>query len=124
MTQNTTRPRLAAVITAYKRLLHGQHVVDRFLDGYGWAGTFHHPAMDVVALYVDQGGEGDLSQERAARSPTMKIYPTIAETLTRGTSKLAVDGVVVVGEHGPYASTDTGIMKPPHSEFFEQIVKA
>ena len=31
MTQNTTpaqRPRLAAVITAYKRLLHGQHVVD------------------------------------------------------------------------------------------------
>ena len=57
MTQNTTpaqRPRLAAVITAYKRLLHGQHVVDRFLDGYGWAGTFHHPAMDVVSLYVDQ----------------------------------------------------------------------
>ena len=43
MTQNTTpaqRSRLAAVITAYKRLLHGQHVVDRFLDGYGWAGTF------------------------------------------------------------------------------------
>ena len=67
MPQNTTsanRPRLAAVVTAYKRLLHGQHVVDRLLDGYGWAGTFHHPAMDVVSLYVDQRGEGDLSQER------------------------------------------------------------
>ncbi len=126
MPQNTTsanRPRLAAVITAYKRLLHGQHVVDRFLDGYGWAGTFHHPAMDVVSLYVDQRGEGDLTQERVDRHPTMKLYPTIAETLTLGTSKLAVDGVVVVGEHGTYPLTETGIMKHPHFEFFEQITK-
>jgi hypothetical protein len=116
-------PRLAAVITAYKRLLHGQHVVDRLLDGYGWAGTFHHPAMDVVSLYVDQRGEGDLTQERVDRHPTMKVYPTIAETLTFGTSKLAVDGVVVVGEHGTYPLTETGIMKHPHFEFFEQITK-
>jgi hypothetical protein len=126
MPQNTTsasRPRLAAVITAYKRLLHGQHVVDRLLDGYGWAGTFHHPAMDVVSLYVDQRGEGDLTQERVDRHPTMKVYPTIAETLTLGTSKLAVDGVVVVGEHGTYPLTETGIMKHPHFEFFEQITK-
>src|SRR5450631_4441527 len=101
MPQSTTsahRPRLAAVITAYKRLLHGQHVVDRFLDGYGWAGTFHNPAMDVVSLDGDQRGEGEFSQERVKRQPTMKIYPTIAESLTLGGSKLAVDGVVVVGE--------------------------
>jgi hypothetical protein len=124
MPQNTTsahRPRLAAVVTAYKRLLHGQHVVDRLLDGYGWAGSFHHPAMDVVSLYVDQRGEGDLSQERVDRHPAMKMYPTIAETLTLGTSKLAVDGVVVVGEHGTYPLTEQGIMKHPHFEFFEQI---
>jgi hypothetical protein len=117
------RPQLAAVVTSYKRMFHPQHIVDRLLDGYGWAGSFHHPEMDVVALYVDQRGEGDLSPERAERHPTMKIYPTIAETVTRGTSKLAVDGVVVVAEHGTYAYTDTGIMKHPHYEFFEQIVK-
>ncbi len=29
------RPRLAAVVTAYRKYLHPQHVVDRFLDGYG-----------------------------------------------------------------------------------------
>ncbi len=102
-----------------RRLLHPQHVVDRFLDGYGWNGTFHHPAMDVVSLYVDQRGEGDLSQDRADRHPTMKIYPTIAEALTLGTGKLAVDGVVVVGEHGNYPLTEKGIMKHPHFEFFE-----
>jgi hypothetical protein len=106
---SANRPRLAAVVTAYKRLLHPQHV--------------HHPAMEVVSLYVDQRGEGDLSQERVDRHPTMKIYPTIAETLTLGSSKLAVDGVVVVAEHGTYPLTEKGIMKHPHFEFFEQVTK-
>jgi hypothetical protein len=118
---SSARPRLAAIVTSYKRMFHPQHIVDRLLDGYGWAGTFHHPAMDVVSLYVDQRGEGDLSQERADRHPSMKIYPTIQEALTLGTSKLAVDGVVVVGEHGTYGYTNAGIMKHPHYEFFEQI---
>ena len=38
--------------------------------------------MDLVSLYVDQVGDGDLSRDRAARFPSMKIYPTIAEALT------------------------------------------
>lgn len=115
------RPRLAAVVTSYKKLLHPQHVVDRFLDGYGWNGTYHRPEMDLVSLYVDQHGEGDLFQERADRHPGMKICPTIAEALTLGTSKLAVDGVVVVAEHGVYPLSPNGIMMRPHYEFFEQI---
>src|SRR5882724_13631608 len=91
------RPQLAAVVTAYKKYLHPQHIVDRFLDGYGWNGSYHHPEMDLVSLYIDQVGEKDLSRERAARHPSMKIYPTIAEALTLGGNKLAVDGVVLVG---------------------------
>jgi hypothetical protein len=108
-------------VTSYKKLLHPQHVVDRFLDGYGWNGTYHRPEMDLVSLYVDQHGEGDLFQERADRHPGMKICPTIAEALTLGTSKLAVDGVVVVAEHGVYPLSPNGIMMRPHYEFFEQI---
>jgi hypothetical protein len=79
--------------------------------------------MDVVSLYVDQRGEGDLFQERAARHPGMKICPTIEEALTLGTGKLAVDGVVVVAEHGVYPLSENGIMMRPHYEFFEQITK-
>ena len=115
------RLKLAAVVTAYRKYLHPQHVVDRFLEGYGINGTYHHPEMDLVSLYVDQRGEGDLFQERVDRHPMMKVYPTIAETLTLGTGKLAVDGVVVVGEHGTYPLTENDIMKHPHYEFFEQI---
>jgi len=121
---STKRPRLAAVVTAYKRMLHPQHIVDRFLEGYGVNGVFHHPEMDVVSLYVDQRtGEGDLTQERADRHPQLKICSTISEALTLGTGKLAVDGVIVVGEHGTYPPSPTGIPMHPHYEFFEQITK-
>lgn len=118
-----SRPKLAAVVTTYRKYSHAQHIVDRFLYGYGWNGTHHYPPMDLVSLYVDQIGEGDLSRHRAANFPTMKMYPTIAEALTSGGSKLAVDGVVVVGEHGRYPRNEKGQTKYPRWEFFEQIVK-
>jgi hypothetical protein len=117
------RPKLAAVCTIYFRMSHAQHIVDRYLDGYGWNSTHHHPPMDLVSLYVNQIGEDDESRERAARHPEMKMYPTIAEALTRGGSKLAVDGVVLVGEHGHYPENEKGQTKYPRYEFFQQIVK-
>ena len=117
------RLKLAAVITVYRKYAHAQHIVDRLLDGYGWNGTYHHPPMDLVALYVDQVGPDDLSRERAARFPTMKIYPTIAEALTRGTSQLAVDGVVVVGEHGHYPRNEKGQTEYPRYQFFQHVVE-
>ena len=79
--------------------------------------------MDLVSLYVDQIGDGDLSRDRAERFPSMKIYPTIAEALTLGGSKLAVDGVVLVGEHGKYPRNEKGQTQYPRYEFFQQIVK-
>jgi hypothetical protein len=117
-----TRPKLAAVTTVYRKYSHAQHVVDRFLEGYGWNGSHHHPAMDLVSLYVDQVGADDLSRDRAARFPHMKIYPTIAETLTLGTGKLAVDGVVIVGEHGDYPKTEKGQVQYPRYRFFQETV--
>jgi hypothetical protein len=117
------RPRIAALVTEYRKFSHGQHIVDRFLEGYGWDGEHHHPAMDLVALYVDQHPNGDLTADRAKRFPGMKVYPTIAEALTGGTGKLAVDGVMLVGEHGKYERNEKGQTKYPRYEFFKEIVK-
>ena len=116
------RPKLAGIITVYRQFSHGQHIIDRFLEGYGWNGEYHHPPMDLVSLYVDQHPKGDLTRERAARFPGMKVYPTIAETLTRGTSKLDVDGVVIVGEHGDYPRTPKGQVQYPRYRFFNETV--
>jgi hypothetical protein len=117
------RPKLAAICTIYFRMSHAQHIVDRLLDGYGWNGDHHHRPMDLVSLYVDQIGKDDLSRERAARHPEMKMYPTIAEALTLGGNKLAVDAVVLVGEHGHYPKNEKGQTKYPRWEFFQEIVK-
>jgi hypothetical protein len=120
---SSSRPKIAAVVTTYFKYSHAQHIVDRFLDGYGWNGAHHYPPMDLVSLYVDQVGANDLSRERAARHPEMKIYPTIGEALTLGGGKLAVDGVVLVGEHGNYPRNEKGQTKYPRWEFFQKIVE-
>jgi len=117
------RPKIAALVTEYRKFSHGQHIVDRFLEGYGWNGAHHHPPMDLVSLYVDQHPNGDLTPDRAARFPSMKVYPSIAEALTLGAGKLAVDGVMLVGEHGRYSRNEKGQTKYPRYEFFQQIVK-
>lgn len=116
------RPRIAALTTIYHKYSHSQHLVDRFLEGYGWEGRHHRPAMDVVSLYVEQVGDNDLSRERAQRHPQMKIYPTIAEALTQGGRNLAVDGVLLIGEHGKYPFNEKGQHLYPRYEYFQQIV--
>ena len=98
--QDKPRLKIAAVTTTYFKYSHAEHIVDRFLDGYGWEGRHHRPPMDVVSLYVDQVGDNDLSRERAERHPEMKIYPSIGEALTLGGKKLAVDAVLVVVRAG------------------------
>ena len=75
--------RIAIVTTVYRYLSHGQHIGDRFLVGYPYAGAWHKPNVKVVSLYVDQKPEGDLSGERA-REFGFPVYPTIAETLRCG----------------------------------------
>jgi hypothetical protein len=115
------RPKIAALVTTLYQQSHAQHIVDRFLEGYGWNGRHHRPAIDLVSLYVDQIHERDLALERAARFPSLTIYPTIADALTLGGAKLAVDGVLLIGEQGDYPENDKLQKLYPRYEFFKQM---
>ena len=53
----------------------------------------------------------------------MKLYPTIEEALTLGGSRLAVDGVVIIAEHGRYPKNESGQTLYPRYEFFKRVVK-
>ena len=117
------RPRIAAIATIYHKYSHAQHIVDRFLEGYGWNSRHHYPPMDLVSLYVEQVKENDISKDRLERFPTMKGYPTIAEALTLGGEELAVDGILLIGEHGEYPSNEKGQRLYPRYEHFKQIVE-
>ncbi len=114
--------RIAIVTTIYRYLSHAQHMGDRFLIGYPIHGAWHKPNVQVVSLYVDQHPDGDLSQERAQEFG-FKVYPTIAETLRAGQSKISVDAVLIIGEHGDYPRNDKGQILYPRYEFFEQCAK-
>lgn len=118
-----TRPkRLAIVSTIFRLQSHAQHIGDRFIVGYPFAGEWHKPHTEVVSLYVDQKPTGDLSETRA-KEFGFKVYPTIAETVCCGASKLAVDAVLIIGEHGDYPRNEKGQVLYPRFEFFEQVAK-
>src|SRR5579863_9095835 len=104
---NAQPKRLAIIATIYKYLSHAQHIGDRFLVGYPYAGAWRHPNMKVVSLYVDQKPEGDLSGARA-KEFGFEVYPTVAEALRCGGKQLAVDAVLIIAEHGNYPRNDKG----------------
>jgi len=115
------RKRLAVIATHWTYLSHAQHIADRFLQGYPHQGRWHRPAMDVVSLYVDQKPENDQSALRAKQFK-FGVYPTIAETLRCGGSKLDVDAVLIIAEHGNYPKNEKGQILYPRYEFFQQVV--
>ncbi len=116
------RKQIALIGTEVRLHSHAQHFIDRFLMGYTWEGGWRRPDVDLVSLYIDQHPQGDLSLSTAARFK-VPIYPTIAEALTLGTGKLAVDGVVIIAEHGNYPKNEMGQTRYPRYAFFKEVVK-
>jgi hypothetical protein len=114
--------RIAIVATIWRYLSHAQHIGDRFLIGYPTGGRWHKPDMKVVSLWVDQKPEGDQSEERA-KEFGFRVYPTIAEALRCGGSKLACDAVLIIGEHGEYPVNAKGQKLYPRYDFFKQCVE-
>jgi hypothetical protein len=115
------RKKLAIVTTVWNYHSHAWHMGERFLVGYPIQGKWHRPPLDVVSLYVDQTPANDLSRKRA-KEFGFTIYPKISEALRSGGDKLAVDAVLIIGEHGDYPTNKFGQKKYPRYEFFKQVV--
>ncbi len=127
--QPTRRRRMAIITTVWRYLSHAQHMGDRFLAGYPHEGRWHRPDIDVVSLYVDQKPEDDQSTARA-KEFGFRVFPTIAEALRVGGSTLAVDAVLLIGEHGNYPQdgidyprNEKGQILYPRYEFFRQVIE-
>lgn len=116
------RPRVALITTIVRKFSHGQHFVDRLLEGYGWHGEHRQSPLELVSLYVEQFPENDVSRERSRRRGP-RLYPTIAGALTCGTGELAVDGVLIIGEHGDYPRDAKGQPLYPRFRFFKDVVR-
>jgi len=116
------KKRLAVVTTLWNYHSHAWHMAERFLHGYPREGRWYRAPLEVVAAYVDQRPEGDLSGKRSEEFG-FPIYKSVAETLRCGGDKLAVDAVLLIGEHGDYPKNAIGQKKYPRYELFSQIAK-
>lgn len=116
--QPEKRLRLAVLTTEWRYRSHAWHMAERFLVGYPREGGWHRPPLDVVAAYVDQFPEGDLSRGRSEEFK-FPIYSSVAEALRCGGDRLAVDAVLLIGEHGRYPKSEYGQTKYPRYELFK-----
>lgn len=115
------RKPLAVLTTVYRPLSHSYHIANRFLCGYARGGQLHVPKHYVHSLCVEQTPENDLSRE-VGREYGVRIARSIAEALTVD-GKLAVAGVLLIGEHGNYPRNDKGQILYPRYEMMEQVVE-
>ena len=78
----SSEPKKVVIIaTVVRKYAHAQHFVDRLLEGYGWQGRHHYPAVKLAGMYVDQFPDDDLARERSRRHG-VPIFPSVEEALT------------------------------------------
>lgn len=117
------RPKLAAIATVYHYLSHAYHIVGRFLDGFVVhdGGGFHRPEFEVASLFIEQTPASDLGRAHASERG-VRLSPTIADALTLGTGRLAVDGVLLIAEHGDYPINAKLQKLYPRGRFFHEVL--
>ncbi len=115
------RKKIAALTTTYHVRSHADDIITRFLEGYWINDQYYAPPCDIVSLYMDQVHPADIGY-RLSTAYNFPVARSIAEALTLGTGKLAVDGVLLVAEHGDYPFNDKQQQLYPRFKFFEQVV--
>ena len=114
--------RIAAIVTGYRHNSHADVSVGRLVESHTLDGKGEFPNLKLVSLYTDQVPSSDTSRELMQQNG-VPIFTNIADALTLGTGKLAVDGVLLVAEHGNYPKNETGNVIWPKRRLFEAVAK-
>ena len=78
--------------------------------------------MEVVSVYIHQLEESPLGQ-KVAKAKNIPVYKTVDEAVTLGGKELAVDGVVIVAEHGNYRTDLKGHWLLPRWWIYQQVIR-
>ncbi|MGK0185982.1 MAG: glucose/arabinose dehydrogenase/cytochrome c553 [Verrucomicrobiales bacterium] len=116
------RPRVAAIVTEYRHNSHADIIVSRLFQTDTLDGKGKESPLRLASLYTDQVPDSDTSRQFSSQYD-FPIYESISEALTLGTGKLAVDGVLLIAEHGKYPKSASGNTHYPKRRFWEEIVK-
>ena len=115
------RKPVALIITEYRENSHADVIATRLLGGYEYYGKWVAPRVRAVSMFTDQVPWNDMSRGMAQKHD-VRLFNTVREALTLGGGKLAVEGVVLIGEHGTYPYNEKLQHLYPRYELFSQIV--
>src|ERR1051325_4930035 len=117
------RPRIACCVSFWGAPgSHADWIICKLMDGYWWQGA-HTPArVDVVSVYIHQFDTSGLGQ-KVCKAKNIPIYKTVGEAVTLGGKDLAVDGVVIVREHGNYPTDLKGHWLLPRWWIYQQVMR-
>jgi len=125
-----SRPKVALIVTTYFFGSHADVLGTRLIEGYEWHGQHVDPRVEVVSMYLEQQGahlrrdrvlRPDIGVEIAERNH-VPLFPTVGEAIGCGRGGVAVDGVVIIGEHGDYESNEFGQKLYPRRRLFDAAV--
>ncbi len=116
------RPKIAAIITAFYPLSHADVLLVKFLKGFPTDDGLIEPRVDVASMFIDQPNAlGRGIGTAVANASNIPLYENVEAALTLGGKELAVDGVLLIGEHGDYPENEFGQKLYPRKWLFEQI---
>ena len=112
--------RVAAIVTTFFPNSHAGVIVPKFLRGFPTDDGLIAPRTQLASLFIDQIHQNDVGRQ-IAHEYDIPIYESIRAALTLGGDSLAVDAVLLIGEHGDYPRSALGQEMLPRRYFFEQI---
>jgi hypothetical protein len=115
-------PYVAVVTTVWRHNAHADVIASRLVQGNTLDGKGEFPRLKLVSAYVDQFPANDMSRS-LAKENGFTIYDTVAGALTLGGERLAVDGVLLICEHGDYPRSESGSIEYPKRRLFGEIIK-
>lgn len=115
-------PKVAGVTTAYYQNSHADVILSRLLQTETLDGKGRATQMQLASLYTDQVPANDKGQALAAEHG-VPTFERVADSLTLGGPSLAVDGVLLIAEHGNYPESATGQIVYPKRQLFEQVIE-
>src|SRR5881296_2215054 len=113
---------VAAIVTVYCHNSHADLILSRLVQTDTLDGKGKDSPLQLASLYTDQKPEKDISRLLAA-SHRLRVSETIEDALTLGTGRLAVDGVLLIAEHGEYPKSPLGNTQYPKRRFWEATLK-
>lgn len=113
-------PRIAVITTVWYQNSHADVLAGRLLEGYTLDDQPPFPRLKLASLYVDQKPKNDKS-EALAQKHGFPVFDSPTKALTLGGDKLAVDGVLLIAEHGKYPESPTGSIQYPKRRMFAEL---